>query len=120
MNKSTHKENLTQPLQIDNKQFEIAVNFLTGYNGIFSVINENNKFYFTVSINDVNFNQRNIPLVAHEIESLNNKIKRNIIKEVYFTRANYPFKIQRNFSTLGSVIQSSSNITGSQIVFEIS
>ena len=46
MDRSTHEEHLFQPLQKNNKQFKIAVAFLTGYNGIFNVTNENNKFYF--------------------------------------------------------------------------
>ena len=32
MDKSTHEEHLSQPLQINIKQFEIAVTSLTGYN----------------------------------------------------------------------------------------
>ena len=50
MNKSTYEEHLSQPLQTNNKQFKIAVTFLTGYNGIFNVTNSNNKFYFVKSI----------------------------------------------------------------------
>ena len=42
MNKSTHEEHLSQPLQTNNKQFKIAVTFLTAYNGIFIV---NNNFF---------------------------------------------------------------------------
>ena len=34
MDKPTQKEHLSQPLQTNNKQFKIAVTFLTGYNGI--------------------------------------------------------------------------------------
>ena len=52
MNKSTHEEHLSQPLQTNNKQFKIAVTFLTGYNGIFNVTNSNKKFYFKKSIKD--------------------------------------------------------------------
>ena len=37
MDKSTHEEHLSQPLQTNNKQFKIAVTFPTGYNGIFNV-----------------------------------------------------------------------------------
>ena len=44
MNKSTHEEHLYQPLQTNNKQFKIAVTFLSAYNGIFNVTNSNNKF----------------------------------------------------------------------------
>ena len=53
MDKRTHEEHLSQPLQTTNKQFNIAITFLTGYNGIFNVTNTNNKFYFTTSINDI-------------------------------------------------------------------
>ena len=44
MDKSTHEEHLFQPLQTDNKQFKIAVTFLTGYNGIFNITSLNIKF----------------------------------------------------------------------------
>ena len=37
MDKSTHEENLSQPLQTNNKHFKRPVTFLTGYNGIFKV-----------------------------------------------------------------------------------
>ena len=43
MDKSTHEEPLSQPLQTNNKQFKIAVTFLTCYSGIFNITNENNK-----------------------------------------------------------------------------
>ena len=46
---STHEELLSQPLQT-NKQFKIAITFLTGYNGIFNITNSNNRFYFIKSI----------------------------------------------------------------------
>ena len=45
MYKSSHEEHLSQSLQTSNKQFKIAVTFLTGYNGIFNVTNENNNFF---------------------------------------------------------------------------
>ena len=41
---------------------------------------------------------------AYEIESLNNENERTIIDEGHFTKANYPFTIKPNFSTLGSII----------------
>ena len=44
MDKSTHQEQLPQPLQTYNKQFKIAVTFLTGYNDIFNVTDKNNQF----------------------------------------------------------------------------
>ena len=52
MNKSTHEEQLSQPLQTNIKQYKIAVTFLTGYNGIFNITDNNNKFYFMKSITD--------------------------------------------------------------------
>ena len=54
MNKYTHEEHLFQPLQMNNRQFKIAITFLTGYNGIFNVTNSNNKFCFVKSIADKN------------------------------------------------------------------
>ena len=50
MDKSTHKEHLSQPLKTKNKQFKIAVTFSTGYNRIFNVTNLNKKFYFKETI----------------------------------------------------------------------
>ena len=106
MDKSTHEEHLSQPLQTNNKQFKTAVTFLTGYNGIFNVTNSNNKFYFKKTITDEDgFVQITIPPGASEIESLNDEIKRIIIDEEHYTEANYPFKIKPNFSTLGSIIE---------------
>ena len=116
MDKSTHEEHLSQPLQTNNKQFKIAVTFLTGYNGIFYLTSENNKFYFIKSITDKEgYIQITKPPGANEIESLNNVIKRIIIDEEYYTEANYPFSIKPNFSTLGSIIEIS--IRGPVITF---
>ena len=98
MNKSTHEEHLFQPLQTNNKQFKIAVTFLSGYNVIFNVTKENNKFYFKKTFSDDDgFVQITIPPGAYEIEALNNEIKRIIIDEEHYTEANYPFKIKPNF-----------------------
>ena len=44
LDKSTHEERLSQPLQTNNKQFKIAVTFLTGYNGIFNVTDKKTNF----------------------------------------------------------------------------
>ena len=52
MDKSPHEEHLSQTLQTNNKQYKIAVTFLTGYNGIFNVTNTNNKLYSMKSITD--------------------------------------------------------------------
>ena len=106
MDKSTHEEHLSQPLRTNNKQFRIAVTFITGYNGIFNVTNGNNRFYFLKSISDEDGHiQIIIPPGAYEPESLNKEIKRIIINEGHYTEANYPFTIKPNFSTLGSIIE---------------
>ena len=106
MDKSTHEEHLSQPLQTNNKQFKIAVTFLSAYNGIFNVTNLNNKFYFTKSITDNDhYIMITIPQGAYEIESLDDEIKRVIIDDEHFTEANYAFKIKPNFSTLDSIIE---------------
>ena len=83
MDKSMHEEHFFQPLQTNNKQFEIAITFLSAYNGILNVTNRNNKFYFKKELIDENFIQVRIPEGAFEIESLNNEIKRNIIDKEY-------------------------------------
>ena len=105
MDKSTHEEHLFQPLQTNNKQFKIAVTFLSAYNGIFNVTYSNNKFYFFKSISDDDHIQISIRPGVYEIEALNNEIKRIIIDEEYYTEANYPFTIKPDFNTLGSIIE---------------
>ena len=106
MEKSTHEEHLSQPLQTNNKQFKLAVTFLSGYNGIFNATNSNNKFYFKKTITDEDgFVQITIPPGAYEIEPLNDEIKRIIIDKEHYTVSNYPFEIKPNFSTLGSIIE---------------
>ena len=44
MNKSTHEEHLSQPLQTNRKQIIKTVTFLTGYNGFFNVTSKINNF----------------------------------------------------------------------------
>ena len=106
MDKSTHEEHLFQPLQTNNKQFKIAITFLSAYNGIFNVTDKNNKFYFTKSItDDDHYIMITIPPGAYEIESLNDEIKRIIIDDEHFTKDTNPFVIKPNFSTLGSIIE---------------
>ena len=105
MDNSAHEEHLFQPLQSNNKQFKIAVTFLSAYNGIFNVTNSNNKFYFLKSITDDDHILITIPPGAYEIESLNNEIKRININQEHYTETNYPFNIKPNFSTLGSIIE---------------
>ena len=106
MDKSTHEEHLSQPLQTNNKQFNIGVTSLTVYSGIFNVTNANNNFYFTKSIIDKDgFIHITISSRAYELENLNNEFKKIIIDEEHYSEANYPFTIKPNFSTLGSIIQ---------------
>ena len=115
MNKSTYEEHLYQPLQTNNKQFKIAITFLTGYNGIFNVTNLNNKFYFNKSFDDGDFTQPNVPPGVYEIESLDNEIEGIIIDKGYYSENIYPFTIKPNFSALGSIIEISQ--TGPKIRF---
>ena len=105
MNKSIHEEHLYQSLQTNNKQFKIAVTFLTGYNGIFNITNKNYKFYFKKSLMDEDFIQIRIPEGAYEIQTINNEIKRIIIDKEYYTEDEYPFTIKPNFTTQGSIIE---------------
>ena len=106
MDKPVHEEHLFHRLQTDNKQFKRTITFLTGYNGIFNVKNLKNYFYFAKSITDEDgFIQNTIP--PYKIESLNNEIMVNIIAEGYFNEIYYPFTINLNFSTLGSIIETS-------------
>ena len=106
MDKSTHEEHLSQPLQTNNKHFETAVTFLTGYNGIFNVKNSNIKFYFIKSITvEDGCIQITVSPGAYEIESLNIEIKRIIFDEGYYTEVDCPFTIKPNFSTFESIIE---------------
>ena len=104
--KSTHEEHLFRPLQTNIRQFEVAVTFLTGYNGIFNVTDKHNKFYFIKSISDEDgCRQNTIPPGAYELKNLNNEIKGTFIDEEHYTESNYPFTIKPKFSTLGSIIE---------------
>ena len=103
---SKHEEHLSQPFQTKNKRFKIAVTFLTGFNGIFKVTNSNSRFCFKKSITDGDdFIQIIIPTGAHEIEYLDDEIKRFIIDEGHFTEAISPFTIKPSFTTLGSIFE---------------
>ena len=116
MDKSTHEEHLSQPLQTNNEQFRKAVTFLTGYNGRFNVTNSNIKFYFTTSISDIDSSFIIIPPGTYELENLDDEIKRICINDGHFTESTYPFKIRPNFSFLGSIIKIDVGI-GRQIDF---
>ena len=117
MDKSTHEEYLSQPLQTNNKQFKIAVTFLTGYIGIFKVTDKNIKFFFTKSIDDKEPRQVSILPGAYELENLDKEVKRVINLESHYTNETYHFKIKPNFSTLGSIIEISPYVPGSYLDF---
>ena len=106
MDKSTHEEHLSQPLQTNKKQFKIAVTFLTDFNGIFNVTNSNTRFNSKKTITDGDdFIQNTIPPGSDEIESMNNEFQRIIIDKGHYGENEYPFTIKLNFSTLGSIIE---------------
>ena len=106
MDKSTHEEHLSQPWQTNNKQFKIAITFVTGYNGTFNITISINKFYFKKTItNEDGFSKITILPGAYEMESLNNESKRIIIDEVHYSENEYQITIKPNFSTLGPIIQ---------------
>ena len=105
MDKSTHEEHLFQPLQTNNKQYELAITFLTGYNGIFNVTNSNNKFFFKKALIGEDFIQITISAGAYEIESLVDENQRIIIDQGHYTEANYPIRIKPNFSTLDTNVE---------------
>ena len=96
LDESTHEEPLSQFLQTNNKQFQIAITFLPGYNGIFSVTNKNSKSIFISIFEGAEYNVITIPPWAYGIESLNKEIKRYIIDEGYVTEDDYPFTIKPN------------------------
>ena len=109
MDESTHEEHLFQPLQANDKQYKIAVTFLTNYKDIFNVTDKNNKFQFTKSISyEDGFLQILLPKGAYQLESINNETNRIIIGEEHYTEANYPSTIKLIFLALGSIIVKSS------------
>ena len=106
LDNSTQDDHLSQRLQTNNKQFKIAITFLTEYNGIFNVTYSNNESCFKKTNTDGgDFIQITIPPGAYEIESLNKEIKRNVIEEEHFTESDYPFQIKPKVSTLRSNIE---------------
>ena len=123
MDKNAYEEHLCQPLQTKNKQFKIVITFLIGYNGICNVTNSYNKFYLLNSVTDEDgYIQNCTPPGAYEIDILNIEIKGNIIDEEHYTELGYPFTLKPNFSTLGPIIEKSTQrtvITFPMIVKEI-
>ena len=46
MDKSSHEEHLSHPLQINNKEIKKAVIFQSASINVFNITEKNNKFYF--------------------------------------------------------------------------
>ena len=84
MDKSMHEDYLTYSLKPKNKQLEVVVPFFTGYNGIFNITNNNNKFCFRKSINDEHFSKIIIPSGAYEIESLSDEKNVIFLKKFFY------------------------------------
>ena len=105
MDEPTLQENLSEPIQTKNRQFITAVTSLTGYTGIFKKTISNNKFYFTITINDDDFcDVTNFP-GAYEIKSLDKETEKILIVERHCNEVNYLFLIKTTFSTLRSFIE---------------
>ena len=106
MDRSTHEEHLSQPLETKNKQFKIAVFFLAAYIGSFNVTNSNDEFYFKKTITDADdFIQTTISPGVHEIKSLHIEFRRIITEKGHYTEDQYPFITKPNFSTQGSILE---------------
>ena len=83
LDKSMQEEHLSQPLETIIIQFKIVVIFLSGYNGVFNIPNEGKIFNFISVFGEAKCNLIQVPRRAHELESLDAEIKRNIIEEGY-------------------------------------
>ena len=99
LDKSTREGILSQPLQTHKKHFEVTINFLTGYDGIFIVTNGNNKFYLTTANNDDFIELTSYP-GAFELEILIKEINGIFFEEVFFHTSK--FVIKPIFLPLGS------------------
>ena len=107
MNKSTREEFLQIPLQTNHRKFKVAVTLLTGYNGIFNIIDKNYKFFYLTHTNmpkEIIIPPDNVKK-TDDITSFNTKIKELIVEVGDATGENYPFLIRPNFVNLGSIIE---------------
>ena len=84
---------------------KVAVTFLNGYNGIFNVVNKNNKFIIISVFEGAEYKVISKTARAYELENLNEEIKRIFMEEGYITEEDYPFAIKPNFSTMKSNIE---------------
>ena len=117
MDKFTHEEHLSQPLQTLLESLSLLLPSLSGYFDIFNFKNKKIKIYFTRSINDDDFTKNSLPIGSSEIENLYDETQLINIEPQYSTRIIYPFKNRAKFSMLGKIKETSSNITVSQIAF---
>ena len=92
MHKPTHEENLSQPLQTSNSNFEVEVTFLTTYNLFLKFDSKNNEIFFLSEFEWAEVNVFTIPPGAYELESFK-KIKRSFFDEGYSTKELFPFTI---------------------------
>ena len=105
LDKSTHAENLSQPLQIIKKQFKTAFILLTGFNGIFNATNKKDNIPFTNRLLiKSSFIQIPIPPSAYEFESLRVEFKKKIFEKNQPIEAYNSFTIKPNVSTVGYII----------------
>ena len=109
MDKRTHEEHLYQPLQTTIQEFKFAVTFLNAYNGIFNVTCSKNNFYSLKLVSDEDgYIILSIRPGVYERGALKDEIKGNIIDEGLYTELDYTFYIKPDLSTLGSIIEISS------------
>ena len=103
MDKSIHELFLNEALQTNNKQFKIAITFLTDYNGIFNITEANNKFsYITPEKMIVDIE---IPKGAYELEAIDLEIKRLMVSNGDSDGETFPITIKPNFNTQESIIE---------------
>ena len=112
MKESIHEENLSQPLITNNKDFMVGVTYLTGYNGIQNINENNNRFYYITpdnNLKEIILPPGNYSVVlekkADDIPSFQTKIKELIIENGDATEENYPFLIRPNYSNNHSIIE---------------
>ena len=99
-------KSISQPLQINKKQFKISITFLTGYDGLLVLqIQITNSIMQNQLLIKIVFSQNSFPPCAYEIQSLNNEIKRVIVDENHLIGTNYPFTRKPSFLTLGSILE---------------
>ena len=103
LGKSTREQNLDETLQTNNKQFKIAIKFLTGYHGFFNITDKNNRFFYITP--EKMIVEIVIPKGAYEMEAVYSEIKRLMILNGDSEGETFPVKIKPNFTTQASTIE---------------